>query len=161
MNSNGTIRFNPGAEEWVRLGIALYGGIEQSELEQIFSLKSIISQLRTVKAGESIGYQNSFVTSEDMQIAIIPVGYADGLNRKLGNKKGRVFINDQSCQIIGEISMDSFAANVSGLDVVEGQEVIIFSPKYSVSQLANDLGTIPYEIMATLNRRIKRVYLNE
>ena len=84
-----------------------------------------------------------------------------GLNRKLGNQKGQVFINDTACRIIGDISMDSFVADISEVYAQEGQEVTIFSPKYSVSKLANDLDTIPYEIMATLNRRIKRVYSNE
>ena len=161
MNSNGVIRFNTSSNEWVRLGIALYGGIEHPELKQIFSLKSVISQLRNIKSGESVGYQNSFKAYKAMKIAIIPVGYADGLNRKLGNQKSHIFINDRACEIIGEISMDSFAADVTGLNVVEGQEVVIFSPKYSVSKLADNLSTIPYEIMATLNRRIKRVYLKE
>ena len=96
-----------------------------------------------------------------MHIAIIPVGYADGLNRKLGNQNGQVFIKDTACRIIGDISMDSFVADISEVYAQEGQEVTIFSPKYSVSKLAHDLDTIPYEIMATLNRRIKRIYSKE
>ena len=161
MNSNGAMRFNADPNEWVRLGIALYGGLEHPNLQQIFSLKSIISQTRFIKKGQSVGYQNSFVAGKDMHIAVIPVGYADGLNRKLGNQKGQVFINDTACRIIGDISMDSFVADISEVYAQEGQEVTIFSPKYSVSKLANDLDTIPYEIMAPLNRRIKRVYSNE
>ncbi|MDA9898073.1 alanine racemase [Flavobacteriales bacterium] len=161
MNSNGSLRFTTNSEEWVRLGIALYGGIEHPNLTQIFSLKSVISQVRSIKKGQSVGYQNSFVAKKDMKIAIIPVGYADGLNRKLGNKNGQVFINDYPCQIVGDISMDSFAADISSLNISEGHEVVIFSPKYSVSKLANDLDTISYEIMATLNRRIKRIYIKE
>ena len=162
MNSNGAVRFiTKSNNEWVRLGIALFGGLEHPNLKQIFSLKSIISQTRFIKKGQSVGYQNSFVAGKDMHIAVIPVGYADGLNRKLGNQKGQVFINDTACRIIGDISMDSFVAAISEVYAQEGQEVTIFSPKYSVSKLANDLDTIPYEIMATLNRRIKRVYSNE
>ena len=161
LNSNGVIRFDAESNDWVRLGIALYGGLEQMGLKQIFSLKSVISQIRTIQKGECVGYQNTFVADREMKIAIIPVGYADGLNRKLGNKKGEVIIDGTACAIIGDISMDSFVADISNIDVKEGKEVIIFGPKYSVSQLANDLDTIPYEIMATLNRRIKRVYLNE
>lgn len=161
MNSNGAIRFNADSSEWVRIGIALFGGMEHPNLTQIFSLKSVISQIRFVKKGQSVGYQNSFTAEEDMQIAIIPVGYADGLNRKLGNQNGQVFIKDSACKIIGDVSMDSFIANVSNVNAEEGEIVTIFSPKYSVSKLANDLDTIPYEIMATLNRRIKRIYLKE
>ena len=161
MNSNGAMRFVADSNEWVRLGIALYGGLEHPNLKQIFSLKSIISQTRFIKKGQSVGYQNSFVADKDMRIAIIPVGYADGLNRKLGNQNGQVFIKDTACRIIGDISMDSFVADISEVYAQEGQEVTIFSPKYSVSKLAHDLDTIPYEIMATLNRRIKRIYSKE
>tara|TARA_B100000886_G_scaffold234436_1_gene163917 strand:+ start:2234 stop:3316 length:1083 start_codon:yes stop_codon:yes gene_type:complete len=161
MNSNGAMRFNTNSNEWVRLGIALFGGLEHPKLKQIFSLKSIISQTRLIKKGQCVGYQNSFVADKDLHIAVIPVGYADGLNRKLGNQNGQVFINDTACRIIGDISMDSFVADISEVYAKEGQEVTIFSPKYSVSKLANDLDTIPYEIMATLNRRIKRIYSKE
>jgi alanine racemase len=161
LNSNGALRFSITKNEWVRLGISLYGGVHHEKLKQIFSLKSTICQIRNIQAGQSVGYQNSFLAQKDMKMAIIPVGYADGLNRKLGHQKGQVLINDAQCCIIGEISMDSFAADVSHIDAIEGDEVIIFSPKYSVSLLAEDLDTIPYEIMATLNRRIKRLYLKE
>ena len=161
MNSNGAMRFSADSNEWVRLGIALYGGLEHPNLKQIFSLKSVISQIRFIKKGQSVGYQNSFVAYKDMHVAVIPVGYADGLNRKLGNQNGQVFINDTACRIIGDISMDSFVADISEVCTQEGQEVTIFSPKYSVSKLAHDLDTIPYEIMATLNRRIKRIYSKE
>ena len=161
LNSNGALRFSPSQNEWIRLGISLYGGLNHNGLKQIFSLKSTICQIRNIQKGEIVGYQNSFLAPQNMKIAIIPVGYADGLNRKLGNQCGQVMINNCQCSIIGEISMDSFAADVSKVDAQEGDEVIIFSPKYSVSHLAKDLNTIPYEIMATLNRRIKRLYVNE
>ena len=121
----------------------------------------MVSQIRFIEKGQSVGYQSSFIAEKDMHIAIIPVGYADGLNRKLGNQNGQVFIKDTACRIIGDISMDSFIADISNVNAKEGETVTIFSPKYSVSKLANDLDTIPYEIMATLNRRIKRVYLKE
>lgn len=161
MNSNGAIRFSVDSKEWIRLGIALYGGLGHPNLKQIFSLKSVISQTRFIKKGQSVGYQNSFVADKDMHIGVVPVGYADGLNRKLGNQKGQVFIKDTACRIIGDISMDSFVADISEVYAQEGQEVTIFSPKYSVYKLANDLDIIPYEIMATLNRRIKRIYSKE
>lgn len=161
MNSNGAMRFSADSNEWIRLGIALYGGLEHPNLKQIFSLKSVISQIRFIKKGQSVGYQNSFVAYKDMHVAVIPVGYADGLNRKLGNQNGQVFIKDTACRIIGDISMDSFVADISEVYTQEGQEVTIFSHKYSVSKLAHDLDTIPYEIMATLNRRIKRIYSKE
>jgi len=161
LNSNGALRFPFSSSEWIRLGISLFGGLHHEKLQQIFTLESIVSQVREIAKGDSVGYQNSFIAKEKMKIAVVPVGYADGLNRKLGNSRGHVLINSKKCPIIGDISMDSFVADVSEANVEEGSEVIIFSPEHSVSLLANELNTIPYEIMATLNRRTKRVYLNE
>jgi len=161
LNSNGTLRFPIKSSEWIRLGISLFGGLHHDDLKQIFTLKSVISQIRSIEKGDSVGYQNSFIAEEKMKIAVIPVGYADGLNRKLGNSSGHVLINHKKCPIIGDISMDSFMADVTQVDVEEGSEVIIFSPEHSVSLLASELDTIPYEIMATLNRRIERIYLKE
>ena len=90
MNSNGAMRFNADSNEWVRIrDCFLYGGLEHPNLKQIFSLKSVISQIRFIKRSEH-RYQNSFVADKDMHIAVIPVGYADGLNRKLGNQNGQV-----------------------------------------------------------------------
>lgn len=161
LNSNGTLRFNVNPQEWVRLGISLFGGLDNVELKQIFTLKSVISQIREIKKGDSVGYQNSFIAAKTMKIAVVPIGYADGLNRKLGNSRGHVIIKNKKCPIIGDVSMDSCVVDVSNIEVKEGCEVIIFSSEHSVSHLASDLETIPYEIMATLNRRIKRIYLNE
>ena len=161
VNSNGTLRFSINSSDWVRLGISLFGGLYHNELQQIFTLKSVISQIRSIKEGDCVGYQNSFTAKEKMKIAVVPMGYADGLNRKLGNSRGHVLIHNKKCPIIGDISMDSFIADISSITVEEGDEVVIFSPEHSVSLLANELETIPYEIMATLNRRIKRIYLNE
>lgn len=161
LNSYGALRFKPDNNDWIRLGIALYGGINHPKLKQIFTLKSVINQIRKVKAGEYIGYQHSFKSPISMRMAVIPVGYADGLNRNLGHSKGKVIIKNRSCPILGEISMDSMIVDVSDTTAKEGDEVIIFNPKHSVVNLSNRLNTIPYEIMATINRRIKRVYLNE
>lgn len=161
LNSNGILRFTSNKGDWVRLGICLYGGLEHPNLSQIFTLQSVINQIRQVEAGDSIGYQHSFTVKKNMQIAIVPVGYADGINRKLGHSKGRVLINNRPCSILGEISMDSMIVDITNTKASEGDDVIIFSPEQSVVSLSNSLGTISYEIMATLNRRIKRIYLNE
>ena len=93
-----------------------------------------------------------------MKIAVIPLGYADGINRKLGDKKGTVLINNILAPIIGKISMDSFMVDISGINAKEGDLVNIFSQENSVAEIAKNLDTIPYEILATLNRRIKRIY---
>ncbi|MGC6470512.1 MAG: alanine racemase [Flavobacteriales bacterium] len=161
LNSNGTLRMVVDDNRWVRLGISLYGGIDHPSLKQIFSLHSVISQIRTIRAGDYVGYQNTFVAKTNMKIAIIPIGYADGLDRKLGHSKGKMMVSGKACSLIGEISMDSCIIDITTVNAKEGEEVVVFSPDYPVSNLSNELGTISYEIMATLNRRIKRVYLNE
>jgi Alr-MurF fusion protein len=161
LNSNGVLRFSNTEEEMVRLGIAMYGISKDKNLKQISSLKSTISQIRIIKKGEFVGYSNSFRAKKEIKIAIVPIGYADGLNRRLGEGSGKVLIQNKECPILGQISMDSLVADVSGLSVKEGESVIIFSPKFSIVNIADELNTIPYEIMATLNRRIKRVYFEE
>ena len=93
-----------------------------------------------------------------MKIAIIPLGYADGINRKLGDVKGKVQINNSTAKIVGKISMDSFMVDISGIDTTEGDEVVVFGNENSVAKIAKNLDTIAYEILATLNRRIKRIY---
>ena len=103
-------------------------------------------------------YMREFISKQEMKIAVIPLGYADGINRKLGSKKEKVLINNALAPILGEISMDSFMVDISGINAKEGDLVNIFSQKNSVAEIAKNLDTIPYEILATLNRRIKRIY---
>jgi alanine racemase len=158
LNTNGVLRFAKNEYEMVRLGIGLYGVADDNHLEQISTLKSVVSQVRKITQGDQIGYDASFVASTDMQIGIIPFGYADGLNRKLSIKKGVVIINNTHCSIIGKISMDSCIVDLSNTTAKAGDEVIIFGTENTVLSMAKKLDTIPYEIFSTLNRRIKRVY---
>ena len=158
LNTNGVLRFSKNECEIVRLGIGLYGVANDNHLEQISTLKSIVSQVRKIRQGDQIGYDATFVASKDMQIGIIPFGYADGLNRKLSVKNGVVIINNTHCPIIGKISMDSCIIDLSNTTAKTGDEVIIFGTENTVLSIAKKLDTIPYEIFATLNRRIKRVY---
>ena len=158
LNTNGVLRFSKNECEMVRLGIGLYGVADDNHLEQISTLKSIVSQVRKIRQGDQIGYDATFVASTDMQIGIIPFGYADGLNRKLSIKNGVVIINNTHCPIIGKISMDSCIVDLSNTDTKAGDEVIIFGIENTVLSIAKKLDTIPYEIFSTLNRRIKRVY---
>ena len=158
LNTNGVLRFTKKEYEMVRIGIGLYGITNDKKLRQISTFKSIITQVRTIKKGERIGYDTSFVAIKDMKMGIIPLGYADGLNRKLSAEKGLVLIHNVPCPIIGEISMDSSIVNLNNTDAKSGDEVIIFGTENTVLSIAEKLDTIPYEIFATLNRRIKRVY---
>jgi len=158
LNTNGVLRFAKNEYEMVRLGIGLYGIADDNHLQQISTLKSVVAQVRKITQGDQIGYNASFVAATDMQIGIIPFGYADGLNRKLSAKNGAVIINNTHCPIIGKISMDSCIVNLSNTATKTGDEVIIFGTENTVLSIAKKLDTIPYEIFATLNRRIKRVY---
>jgi alanine racemase len=157
LNSNGVLNFVNQQMDIVRLGIGLYGSSTNKNLKQISRLSSVVTQIRNVEKGESVGYDPSFVAPKNMKIAIIPIGYADGLNRKFSSI-GSVYINKKECKIIGNISMDSFAVNTSNLNIQEGETVEIFGNNLSVNEIAKKINTIPYEIYSTLNRRIKRVY---
>ncbi|MDA8956215.1 alanine racemase [Flavobacteriales bacterium] len=160
LNSNGVLRFDVN-DSAVRLGIALYGISPDSNLKQICSLHSTISQIRNIEKDAKVGYQNAFVAKQAMKIALIPIGYADGINRKLGEGLGSVLIENKICSIIGQVSMDSLMVDISNTNAQEGDDVILFNFQHSLQKIADDLDTIPYEIMATLNKRIKRVYLDE
>ena len=158
LNTNGVLRFPNKEYEMVRLGIGLYGISNDNNLQQVSSLKSVISQVRSIKKGSKVGYDASFLAKEDMIIGIIPFGYADGLNRKLSTTNGVIIVQNIACPIIGKISMDSCIINLKGTTAKTGDEVVIFGKENTISSIANKLSTIPYEIFASLNRRIKRVY---
>lgn len=158
LNTNGMLRHPQHQMEMVRMGIGLYGVSDDESLQQICRLDSAIAQIRRIKKGEKVGYRNAFEAPHDMRIAIIPVGYADGLNRKLGDGKGKVLVDNNECAILGHVSMDSFVADISDTNAKEGDMATIFSTDFSIQKIADDLNTIPYEILATINRRIKRIY---
>ena len=160
LNTNGVLRFSKKQYEMVRLGIGLYGGAHDNNLKQISTLKSVISQLRTVPKGMSIGYNASYIAKKEMAIAVVPFGYADGLNRRLSENNGHVRLRNQTCPIIGKISMDSCIIDVSNCNCKLGDEVIIFGTSNTILSIAEKIKTIPYEIYATLNRRIKRIYVD-
>ena len=158
LNTNGVLHFPEKEYEMVRLGIGLYGVSNDHNLKQVSTLKSVISQVRSIKKGSKVGYDSSFVAKEDMIIGIIPFGYADGLNRKLSSKNGVIIVKNILCPIIGKISMDSCIINLKGTSAKTGDEVVIFGEENTISSVANKLSTIPYEIFSSLNRRIKRIY---
>jgi alanine racemase len=158
LNSHGVINYSQHEMDMVRLGIGLYGSANDENLYPISSLKSVITQIRKVNVGDPIGYGDSFMAKGNMSVAVVPVGYADGLNRRLSNNVGKVMINNSLCPIVGKISMGTFCVDVSNIIAKEGDQVEIFGDNISVITIAAHLKTIPYEIYSTLNRRIKRVY---
>lgn len=149
----------------VRLGIGLYGisndPEEQPYLENVGTLKSIISQLRTIEAGESVGYGRRFIAERKSVIATIPIGYADGISRHLGNGVGYVNIHGQHAPIIGSVCMDMLMVDVTNMSCFEGDSVIIFGEDPTVISLAEKLQTIPYEILTGISQRVKRIFYRE
>jgi len=164
LNSAGITRFHNGHFDMVRLGIGLYGVAVNPEdadkLENVSTLKSTISQIKEVKAGESVGYGFEPI-DRDMKIAIVPVGYADGLDRRLGNGKTYLLVNGHKAPLVGSICMDMCMIDITDLKVREGDPVIIFGDERPITELAKDLDTIPYEVMTSISGRVKRVYYQE
>jgi len=165
LNSAGISRFREAQFEMVRLGIGLYGvgsdQAEQSLLQNVSTLKTNISQIKTIYKGDTVGYGRKWKANKDSLIAAIPIGYADGLNRKLGNGKGKVFVNGKFVPIIGNICMDICMIDITNISAMEGDEVLIFGDVYPISQLAEEMETIPYEVLTSVSRRVKRVYFHE
>jgi alanine racemase len=148
----------------VRLGIGLYGGpscAADSELQHVGTLKSVISQIRTIPAGDSVGYGRRFIADKETSIATIPIGYADGISRHWGNGVGYVTIKNNKAPIVGSICMDMLMVNVSEIDCAEGDRVVIFGESPTIAHIAQRLDTIPYEIMTGISQRVKRVFYRE
>lgn len=162
-NSAAIERFPEAQFDMVRLGIGLYGisAINQEKLATVSTLKSTVIQIKQVQKDETIGYSRNATAQNDMTIAIIPVGYADGLNRKLGNGGGKLFINGFLAPIVGNVCMDMCMVDITGCNIHEGAEVIVFGKEQSVIDLADTLETIPYEIFTSVSSRVKRVYYQE
>jgi Alr-MurF fusion protein len=163
LNSSGIERFPGHQYEMVRLGIGLYGisVTDKKALQNVSTLKTTVSQLRTVHKGETIGYGRKGVALREMKVATLPIGYADGFNRHLSNGVGKVWINGNLAPVIGNICMDMCMIDVTDIEVNEGDRVIIFGKEYPASKLAEQLGTIPYEIFTSVSQRVKRVYFQE
>jgi Alr-MurF fusion protein len=165
LNSAGIIRFPEYQYEMTRLGIGLHGIAagpnEQKHLQFVSTLRTTITQLRTVKAGDSIGYSRRGKVERDSVIATVGIGYADGYNRKLGNGAGKMIVNGKSCPTVGSVCMDMTMIDVTHIEAREGDEVIVFGPGYTIFEMAKDLGTIPYEVLCAISQRVKRVYFHE
>ena len=163
LNSSGIERFTDNQYEMVRLGIGLYGisVVNKKALMNVSTLKTTVSQLRIVRPGDTIGYGRKGVAMGDMVIATLPIGYADGFNRHLGNGVGKVWINGQLAPVVGNICMDMCMVDVTNIDVKEGDRVIVFGKELPASEMAEALGTIPYEIFTSVSQRVKRIYFQE
>ncbi|MDD4819615.1 MAG: alanine racemase [Flavobacteriales bacterium] len=162
LNTAGIARFNQYQHDMVRLGIGLYGYSsfyeEQKQLKNCATLRTVISQIRTLESGETISYNRRFRVQNTAKIATLPIGYADGINRLWGNGKGYVVINGQKATIVGTICMDMMMVDITGIDCNEGDEVTLIGRDPSAADIAEAIGTIPYEILTNVSDRVKRIY---
>ncbi len=163
LNSAGIERFPEYQFDMVRLGIGHYGisSLPDMNLKQVCALKTIILQIKNVKAGETVGYSRKGIVNEDKRIAVIPIGYADGFDRKLGNGVGEVLINGKRAKVIGNVCMDLVMIDVTDIEANVGDQVEIFGDHLTISEVADWLHTIPYEVLTSVSRRVKRVYFQE
>lgn len=165
LNSGGIIRFKHAQFEMVRLGIGMYGisnHIEEKKyLENVCNLKTTISQIKQVEANETVGYNRKGMIEKDGKIATIPIGYADGFRRLLGNGNYAVLVHGKECKTIGNICMDMCMIDVTDVDCKEGDEVLIFGVQKPIERYAQAMQTIAYEALTSVSERVKRIYMKE
>jgi len=149
--------------EMVRPGIGIYGvgHFNGLNLRTAGRFKTKISQIKRIRSGEPVGYGCTDVSENERIIAILPVGYADGLNRKLGNRQGSLFIKGVRVPVIGNICMDMCMADISGITAEEGDEAEVFGENITIDEIAAKCQTIPYEILTSIPKRVKRVFFRE
>lgn len=165
LNSNGIIFFPKFQFEMVRLGIGMYGYVVdkliQKKLKNVITLKTKISQIIFLKKGESVGYNRKFFAQKNTHIATLPIGYADGIFRKLGNGNFQVLIGTKKAKIVGVVCMDMIMVELGDFFCNEGDEVIIYGEQNSVAEAAKKCDTNPYEILTSISNRVKRVFVND
>ena len=162
-NSAGIEHFPERQMDMCRLGLGLYGVNPRNNemLSTVSTLKTTILQLRHVKAGDSVGYSRRTILERDSVIGAIPIGYADGLNRHLGNRHGYCLVNGQKAEYVGNICMDVAMIDVTGIDCHEGDQVEIFGEQLPVTVLSDIIDTIPYEVLTGVSNRVKRIYFQD
>jgi alanine racemase len=165
LNSPGILRLSHLQFDMVRLGIGLYGIDPTQEdvttLKPVATLKTIISQVKKIKTGDTIGYGRRGRAERDLTLATIAIGYADGFNRAFSRGVGEVLVNGRSAKVIGNVCMDMTMIDITGIEAKEGDEVIIFGKDLSIQSLAKKINTIPYEILTNTSERVKRVFVAE
>ena len=146
-----------------RLGLGLYGydSRDNSMINNVTTLKTTILQIHDVPADETVGYSRRGKLSRNSRIAAIPIGYADGLNRHLGNRHGFCLVNGKKAEYVGNICMDVAMIDVTDIDCAEGDQVVIFGEELPVTTLSDAIDTIPYEVLTGISNRVKRVYYQD
>ena len=165
LNTAGITYYSDYQFEMVRIGIGMVGISAnpkvKNQLQSAVTFKTVISQISEVKQGESIGYNRKYKAEKDTRIATIPVGYADGIPRLIGNKKGFVGIQNQKVSIVGNICMDMLMVDLQNIKAKEGDEVIIFNGNPTLEEFSGYCQTIPYEVLTSISRRVKRIYIKD
>jgi alanine racemase len=165
LNSEGIANYPEAQFDMVRIGIGMYGvssnPVTSKKLHPVVSWKSTVSQIKQVSKGESVGYSRSFVAEKDIDIAIIPVGYADGFRRSLSNGVGSVLINGLECAVIGRVCMDMIMVDVTKKYVKTGDRVEIIGNKVTLSKFSEKINSIPYEVLTSISKRVHRTYIEE
>jgi alanine racemase len=165
LNSAGIARFPDARMSMARLGIGLYGVAvrpeDQARLRTVGTLRTVISQLKTVPPSETVGYGRRGELSRETRVATIALGYADGYDRGFSRGVGRVLVNGTLCPVLGNVCMDMTMVDVTDAEAAEGDEVIIFGENPTIRDLADWIGTIPYEILTGVSERVRRVFFRE
>ena len=174
-NTAGIERFPEYHFDMCRLGIGMYGfsflspnsplpianNLSPYRLKNVCTLKTTILSIKTVNSGETIGYGRHTTLNEPRQIAVIPIGYADGFDRRFSNYGGEVVVRGKRCPVVGNVCMDQAMIDITGTDAQVGDIVEIFGDRLPIAELANKLGTIPYEVLTSISHRVQRVYFHE
>ena len=162
-NTAGIERFPEYHLDMCRLGIGLYGFsfLPTTHLRNVCTLKTTILSIKTVEAGKTIGYGRHTTLTEPRQIAVIPIGYADGFDRRFSNYGGEVLVRGKRCPVVGNVCMDQAMIDVTGTDAQPGDYAIVFGDQLPIQELADKLQTIPYEVLTSISRRVQRVYFYE
>jgi alanine racemase len=165
LNSEGISNFPEAQFEMVRLGVGMYGISSNPQvkrrLKPVMTWVSAVSQIKSIQKGESVGYNRTYIATEPVKIAVIPVGYADGFRRSLGNGKGGVYIKNDFCPTLGRVCMDMIMVDITGVSVQEGDRVEIIGINQPIEKFAQLMETIPYEVMTGISKRVHRVYLED
>lgn len=166
LNSSGITSYTNHQYDMVRIGIGMLGESPNSEIKKqlrsVVSFKTVISQISVVENGESVGYSRKFKTDHPTKIATIPVGYADGIPRLIGNQVGNVGIHKTLVPIVGNICMDMMMINIDEIsNVKEGDTVTVFNAKPTLKEFADYCKTITYEVLTSISPRVKRIYVKD
>lgn len=164
-NTSGVVNFPEAQFDMVRCGIGLYGydnmQKDKSKFAPVATLKTVISQLHTVNKEETVGYNRAFKATQDLRIATLPIGHADGIGRQYGNGVGVVCLSGQKAPIVGNVCMDMIMVDVTNIECEEGDEVVLFDQENTAEDFSKAGNTIPYELLTAVSQRVKRVFVTE